>query len=74
MRFTLAPDITRVKSGSSGGQQTEVHLAEVDSIVESRQEYPPDSHYGTHQYVDGEEKEGESRKCTPGKEDKRLVP
>lgn len=68
----LPSNLTGVESGGSRWQQAEVHLAKVDSIVEGRQEHSPGGHHGTHQHIDGEEKEGGCIDCSPGAGEKRA--
>lgn len=59
-------DLTWIQGDSSLRQQAEVHLAEVNSVVERREEHPPNSHYGSHQHVDGEEKKSGYAEHAPG--------
>lgn len=63
---SLPSDLTWIQRGSSLRQQAEVHLAQVNSVVEGREEHPPDSHYGSHQHVDGEEKKSGYAEDAPG--------
>lgn len=68
---SLPRDLTWIQGGSSLRQQAEVHLAEVNSVVERREQHPPDSHYSSHQHVDGEEKKrGYTEHAPGGREEK----
>lgn len=64
--LALPGDPTWVQSGCPRWHQAEIHLAKVDGVVEGREEHPPGDHHGTHQHVDGEEKEGDCIEHSPG--------
>lgn len=68
---SLPSVLTWIQGGSSLRQQAEVHLAQMNSVVERREEHSPGSHYTSHQQVDGEEKESGYEEHAPvGKEEK----
>jgi hypothetical protein len=70
--WLLPSDLTWVQSGSSWWQQAEVHLPQMDCIVDSREEHTPGGHHSTHQHVDGEEKKGDRREDSPRTAGERL--
>lgn len=57
---------TWIQGGCSLWQQAEVHLAEVNSVVERRKEHPPNSHDSSHQHVDGVEEKSSYAEHAPG--------
>lgn len=63
---SLPKNLTWIQGGSSWWQQAEVHLAQVNSIVEGRKEHPPDGHDSAHQHVDGEKKKSGYTEHAPG--------
>lgn len=64
--YPLLSGLTWIQGGSSLWQQAEVHLAKVNGVVEGREKHPPESHYSSHQHVDGEEKKGGNAEHAPG--------
>lgn len=68
---SLPSDLTWIQGCRSGWQQAEVHLAEVNSVVEGRKKHPPEGHHSSHQRVDREEKEsGHAEHAPEGREGK----
>lgn len=63
---SLPRNLTWIQGGGSWWQQAEVHLAQVNSVVEGRKEHPPDGHDSAHQHVDGEKKKSGYTEHAPG--------